>query len=247
MIFPIGDTQVSGPYKPIVSYSLIGINVLVFVMQLLTPGNLICEYSVIPAHILAGDSWWTLISSMFLHGSYMHLIGNMVFLWIFGDNIEVKIGNWQFLVFYFFGGLISSWAHIYFNIPNGDLSNCCIPCQNINCGAEIVNACVGYVPSLGASGAISALMGAYLVMFPKSKIKLLVIIFFRSFYIPAILFLAFWFLQQLFFGMGEQFGTSSESQGVAWWAHIGGFVYGLLMGFYFRKHMINQNSNKSYV
>jgi membrane associated rhomboid family serine protease len=243
MIFPIGDTQVKGPYKPYVSYSLIALNIFIFILQMTTEGNLICEYSTIPGNILIGQDYFTLLSSMFLHGGYMHILGNMVFLWIFGDNIEIKIGNWQFLGFYLLGGLVSSWAHIYFNIPTGDLSDCCMPCSEINC-ADATAACKGYIPSLGASGAISAVMGAYLVMFPKSKVKLLVLIFFRSFYIPAFLFLGFWFVQQLFSGVGESFSElSGTTSGTAWWAHIGGFVFGLALGLYFKNRIKPMKSN----
>lgn len=234
MIFPIGDTQITGHYKPYVSYSLIVINILVFGLQMFTQGNLICQYATIPGHIVNGSGYLTLFTSMFLHGGYMHIIGNLVFLWIFGDNIEIRIGNWQFLVFYLLGGLISAWVHIYFNLPVADISDCCRPCSGMNCeGVDL--ACKGFIPSLGASGAISAVMGAYLVMFPKSKVKLLVIIFFRSFYVPAFLFLGFWFVQQLFSGVGETFSElAGTSSGTAWWAHIGGFVFGLVIGLYFK-------------
>ena len=176
----------------------------------------------------------------------MHLAGNMLFLWIFADNIEAKIGSFKFIVFYILGGLAASFAHISFDGGGGSLANCCIPCESasILCGVEGITPCNGYIPSLGASGAISAVMGAYLVMFPKSQIKVLVIFLFRSIFISAWLFLVFWFGQQLISGIGSTFYTNdATSSGVAWWAHIGGFVIGLLGGLFFRTNMKSYSDN----
>lgn len=235
MFFPIGDTQVQGGYKPIFSYLFIAINIVVFIIQLITPGNLVCEYSAIPIDIVKGDSYHTLITSMFMHGSWMHLIGNMLFLWVFADNIEAKVGNFTFLVFYLAGGLFASFAHTYFSTVSSDITQiACLPCSaKIPCDDTLpISSAV--IPSLGASGAISAVMGAYLLMFPSSKIKVLVLIFFRSFYVPALVFLGLWFIQQLFSGLGSFGPASSASEGVAWWAHIGGFAFGLLAGIYLK-------------
>ncbi len=233
MIFPIGDTQVKGGHKPIVSYTFIAINILIFLLQWTTPGNLICEYSVIPTDIILGTSYHTLITSMFMHGSWMHLIGNMLFLWVFADNIEAKIGSVKFLLYYLAGGLFATFTHIYFTTLGINASDImCYPClQNQDCSTnnEYLSATI---PSLGASGAISAIMGTYLLMFPKSQIKVLVIIFFRSFYVPAFLFLGLWFIQQLFSGVGTLSLETASGAGVAWWAHIGGFVFGLGFGLY---------------
>jgi membrane associated rhomboid family serine protease len=235
MFFPIGDTQVQGGYKPIFSYLFIAINIVVFIIQVTTPGNLVCEYSAIPIDIIKGDSYHTLITSMFMHGSWMHLIGNMLFLWVFADNIEAKVGNFTFLLFYIAGGLFASFAHIYFSTVSSDLTQIvCAPCStNMPCD-ENLNVSSAVIPSLGASGAISAVMGAYLLMFPSSKIKVLVLLFFRSFYVPALVFLGLWFVQQLFSGFGSLGPASSASEGVAWWAHIGGFAFGLAAGFYLK-------------
>jgi membrane associated rhomboid family serine protease len=137
----------------------------------------------------------------------MHLIGNMLFLWVFADNIEATIGNGRFLFFYIFGGLAAHAAHIYFNMDS-------------------------MVPTVGASGAISAVMGAYLVMFPTSRIKMLFIVF--TFRIPALLFLLFWIWQQWLNGAAALNVQTAESVGVAWWAHIGGFVFGVVAGIYYR-------------
>ncbi|MFZ1705621.1 MAG: rhomboid family intramembrane serine protease [Saprospiraceae bacterium] len=234
MFFPIGDTQVEGGHKPYVSYTFIGINILIFGIQFITPGNLVCEFAAIPKSIIGGDRMYTLISSLFLHGSWMHLLGNMLFLWVFADNIEAKIGSLRFLIFYLLGGIFATAAHIYFSArgANMDMITCelcntfapCDPTQNPH---------ASIIPTLGASGAISAVMGAYLLMFPKSKIKVLILLFFRSFYVPAILFLLLWFGQQLIAGMGSLNPLTSGNEGVAWWAHIGGFVFGLGAGIYY--------------
>ncbi|HQU51547.1 MAG TPA: rhomboid family intramembrane serine protease [Saprospiraceae bacterium] len=213
MIFPIGDDQVKGGARPIVSYTLILLNFLVFFFQIsLTPDQLqqlVFEYGTTPNAILQGQDLMTLFTSMFLHGGWMHLLGNMLFLWIFADNIEAVVGSGLFLLFYLAGGMVASGVHVL-----------------VNPGST--------VPSIGASGAISAVMGAYLVMFPVSRIKVLILIFFRSIYIPAMVFLGFWIIQQLVSGYYSM-GVAAEETGVAWWAHIGGFAFGLLCGWYFRK------------
>jgi len=234
MIFPIGDDNVQGGYKPYISYGFIILNVVIYIIQFLTPGNLVCELATIPNDILEGENLHTGISSMFLHGSWMHLLGNMLYLWIFGDNIEACIGSTRFLILYILGGIVASAAHIFLGAGTGDLTNCCeicatvIPCDLANQG---IKPCPGSVPSLGASGAIAAVMGAYLVMFPKSRVKMIAIVF-GVFYIPAFLFLLFWIGQQLFSGFGSLGGAAGG--GVAWWAHIGGFVFGLVMGWVYK-------------
>lgn len=213
MIFPIGDDNINGGYKPFVAYTFLAINVIIFLYQItLGPQGIdafLNTYGGIPAEITTGVDTFTLITSMFLHGGWMHIIGNMIFLWIFADNIEAIIGNIPFLIFYVIGGLLASGAHI---ITDPD----------------------SMVPVVGASGAISAVMGTYLVMFPKSRIKLIFIMFFRTFYLPAFVFLGFWFAQQLFSGVGTM-SSESGGGGVAWWAHIGGFVYGVAVGFLIKK------------
>lgn len=211
MFFPIGDDQVKGGYFPFFSYLLIATNVLVFFYQaaLSVPEfeQFVYTYGSVPRETLAGEDTFTLFTSMFLHGSWMHLLGNMLFLWIFADNIEATIGNFRFLVFYIIGGLAAHAGHIYFNM-----------------GSEI--------PTVGASGAISAVMGAYLVMYPTSKIKMLVLVFFIR--IPAFIFLIFWIFQQVTLGNQALQSMTDQTAGVAWWAHIAGFVFGLIAGFYYR-------------
>ena len=246
MIFPIGDDQVRGGYKPIFSYAFIGINIIVFLMQYSIPGNLICEYGAIPYKVVHEGDYLTLITSMFMHGGWMHLIGNMMFLWVFADNIEATVGNLNFVIFYFLGGLAASATHIYFGGGAGAITeNCCMICnQGIQCQGENVRACAGGIPSVGASGAIAAVMGAYLVMFPHSKIKMFVVYFFSSFKVPAILFLLFWIGQQLLSGFAALGPQTAETSGVAWWAHIGGFVFGVIAGFFAGgKAKLNQGGN----
>ena len=238
MIFPIGDDQVQGGSKPIFSYAFIGLNIMIFFLQLSVPGQLVCDFAAIPNDIISGKNYITLITSMFMHGGWMHLIGNMLFLWVFADNIEATVGNFNFLLFYFLGGMAAHAAHIYFNY--GVFDNCCAPCSAIGCEGALA-ACPGSIPSLGASGAISAVLGAYLVMFPTSKIKVLVLVIFSSFRIPAILFLGFWIGQQLISGFASLGPETAETAGVAWWAHIGGFVFGVIAGFVARSGMKNND------
>lgn len=215
MIFPIGDDNIEGGHKPLIAYGLIAVNVAIFIFQITLSMEQIelflTDFGVIPEEISRGDDLFTLMTSMFLHGGLMHLAGNMLFLWIFADNIEAIVGSGMFLLFYVFGGLFASAVHIFIDMDST-------------------------LPTVGASGAISAVMGAYLIMFSKSRIKMIFILFFRRpFFIPAIVFLGLWFGQQLLSGMGTMGAeTADEAGGVAWWAHIGGFAYGLVLGFIFK-------------
>ena len=208
MFFPIGDDQVHRGHTPYFSYGLIVLNVLIFAYQAsLGPQAgqaFVLEYGCIPAEIEAGVDYHTLLTSAFLHGSWMHLIGNMLYMYIFADNIEASTGSGTFVVFYLLGALAASLCHIYFNSGSP-------------------------IPAVGASGALSAVMGAYIVMFPKSNIRGY-LIFFRV-NVPAWVFLGFWFYQQSSAGYASLGDTSG---GIAWWAHIGGFVFGVVAGLLFR-------------
>lgn len=214
MIFPIGDENIEGGAKPIFSYLFIGINILIFLYQASLGvegyGAFLYEYGTIPVEIVNGQDYFTILTNMFLHGDLMHLAWNMLFLWIFADNIEAVVGNVNFVLFYVLGGVVASLAHIMFNLESA-------------------------IPAVGASGAISAVMGAYVVMFPKSKIKMIVLILFSTFYISSVFFLGFWFLQQ-FWGMFSSMGTDAQASGTAWWAHIGGFVFGLIGGYFAKQY-----------
>jgi membrane associated rhomboid family serine protease len=214
-MIPIGDDNVPGAPFPIVNVFLIVINVIVFIFEaMLDPNSLeifINHWAVTPTQILAGQQWITLITGMFLHGSWLHLIGNMLFLAIFGDNIEGVIGHFPYLIFYLVGGLIAAFTHIFFNATSN-------------------------VPSLGASGAIAAVMGAYIVMFPRSKVRAFILLGFLGFVtrVSAIVFLGVWFVMQLFTGVTSLGVNTAQTSGVAVWAHVGGFVFGLIVGLFLR-------------
>ena len=231
MIFPIGDQQVKGGHTPYFSYGLIIANIAIFIWQMMAgPSAISCELGAIPIHIVQGEKLHTFISSMFLHGGIGHLLGNLIFLWIFADNIEATVGSPKFLFLYFSGGIIAVLAHIYLGTSFG-LENCCDPCGiqgNMPCTTGM-GACGLLTPMIGASGAISTVLGAYLVMFPHSKIR--VLFFVIPFRVPAFLFLGFWAYQQWTSGLAANAGYDSS---VAYWAHIGGFVFGLVLGLIFR-------------
>lgn len=204
-MFPLKDTQPS--YRtPVVTILIIIVNVIVFLHEIsLGPyerNHFIAAYGAVP------DRLWlpSLVTSMFLHGGFMHILGNMWFLWIFGDNVEDVLGRARYLLFYLLCGVAAALGQVMLN-PNS------------------------HVPMVGASGAIAGVMGAYLVKFPHSRILTLVpiLLFFTTFEIPAVLMLAYWFLIQFFSGVGE-IGYSHLSQGgVAWFAHVGGFLAGMAL------------------
>ena len=225
MIFPIGDDNIERGHWPLFSYALMIINIGVFIFQSgMAEGDyasFVYDYGVIPHEIIRGIDLTTLFTSVFLHGSWLHLAGNMLYLWIFADNIEATVGNLRFLVFYLLGGLIAGLAHVLIDPASG-------------------------IPTIGASGAISAVMGAYIVMFPNSRVKMLFILFLSVFYIPSWLFLGFWFIQQTISGMGALGLSATNGGGVAWWAHIGGFVFGLAAGWRFRKKFVHTKPHRVY-
>jgi membrane associated rhomboid family serine protease len=212
-MIPLRDTVPSFRF-PIVTVSLIGVNVLVFLMEInmsaLELEHFFQTWGIIPlrfthARLQSGGNYFTLLSSMFLHGGWMHIIGNMWSMWIFGDNVEDRMGRGGFLLFYLLSGLTAGAVHV---VTNSDST----------------------VPTVGASGAIAGVMGAYLLLFPHSSVVTLVPVFFfmHVVEIPAVFFLGFWFLSQLFSGTLSLAAAGSQAGGVAWWAHIGGFVVGFL-------------------
>jgi len=218
-VFPIYDENRT-ERKPYVTYALITINVVVFFIFLLQGPRAMYEgfyiYGAIPEEILHGRRLWTIFTSMFLHADIMHLAGNMVFLWIFGDNIEDTLGRKKFIIFYLVGGFFASFAHVVSTLISEYTSIVPYFVPELR------------VPIIGASGAISAVLGAYLVLYPYSRIRtfvlLVYIVTFAS--IPAYYYLGFWFLYQLLMGFTSLFGFSST---VAFWAHIGGYVYGMII------------------
>jgi rhomboid family protein len=216
-MFPVGDDRVEGGPPAIVTYALIALNVLAFFVELSQPSeaalqSFIQAWGVVPREYSSAVDlpptiplpfWSTLITSMFLHGGWMHLGGNMLYLWIFGDNIEKTMGAVRFAIFYLVCGLAASFAHIAF----GAGSN---------------------VPAVGASGAISGVLGGYLLLFPNNRVRVLTRGGIAQ--IPAIVVLGFWIVIQLFNGIGSMAATSETGGGgVAYMAHIGGFVAGLVL------------------
>ncbi|MDQ3043785.1 MAG: rhomboid family intramembrane serine protease [Chloroflexota bacterium] len=214
-MIPISDDNRGRRLTPYVSYTIIAINILVFLYQITLPDTpadpalteFIFRWGGIPAEISGGNDLQTLISSQFLHGGWLHIGGNMLYLWVFGDNVEDVMGHLKFLVFYLLTGIAAGLAQVLID-PNSA------------------------IPIVGASGAISGLLGAYILLFPHGKIRSLVFIglFFTSFMIPAWIQIGLWILLQFvngFFSLGV--ATEETSGGVAYFAHIGGFIAGMAL------------------
>ncbi len=211
MFIPIKDLNPRRTY-PVVNTLLILTNVIVFLYQItLGPHQgeaFVMANATIPSHVRAALNghynlelaFLPILTSMFLHSGFMHIAGNMLFLWIFGDNVEDYFGHFPYLLFYLFCGIGSGVTHIIFNLHSA-------------------------LPALGASGAISGVMGAYIVLFPRARVLTLVFIFFVP--IPAFIILGYWFLLQFLAGVSSV-GVAATG-GVAWWAHIGGFLLGMLI------------------
>jgi len=234
-MFPYRDHNPSGTV-PVVTMVLIALNCLAFFVELqqgqglddfirgygLTPRRVFASTAPDPAppvvwpwapeerQVYSVPVWLTFFTSMFLHGGWMHLLGNMWYLWIFGDNVEDRMGHFRFLLFYLLCGLAAALAQTV-----------------VNSGSN--------VPMVGASGAIAGVLGAYLIAFPYARVSTLIFLgfFITVVQMPAFVVLGFWFLLQFFSGMGAM--TLAETGGVAWWAHIGGFVVGMALLFVFQK------------
>ena len=212
-LIPLRDTARSST-APVVTVALIAINVLVFLHETALGPHLerfVFAYGLVPARFVhwPGDPldparFLPLFTSMFWHGGWLHLLGNMLYLWIFGDNVEDKLGHGRFLIFYLLGGLGAALVETAF-APESRL------------------------PTIGASGAIAAVLGAYLVSFPRSRVLTFIPIFFLPWFveIPAVVYLAGWFAVQIASGFVSL--NSPESGGTAWWAHVGGFVAGIVL------------------
>jgi membrane associated rhomboid family serine protease len=205
-MIPIKDHNPSGKF-PAVTYSLITINIIVFIFTFLLPETelmqFIDNYALIPSLITSGQSFYTLLTSMFMHGSIAHIFSNMLFLHIFGDNLEDRLGHIKYLVFYLLCGLGASFLQIF-----------------VNTGSTI--------PNLGASGAIAGIMGGYLVLFPRHRVDILFSFgfTFRRATVPAYFMLFYWFIAQLFVGLGSLAYMDQAMGGIAYFAHIGGFLTG---------------------
>jgi membrane associated rhomboid family serine protease len=222
-MIPLRDATPSHSF-PAATVLLIALNVLAFLHELSLGRALdvfIMQYGAVPLRfILAGqmeevstvERFLPLFTSMFLHGGWLHLGGNMLYLWIFGDNVEDRLGHVRFLLFYLACGLAAALTQIYIN-----------PTSKI--------------PMVGASGAVAGVLGAYLLLFPHAHVLALIpiLFFFQIVELPAVLFLGFWFLMQFLNGAVSITAANFATGGVAWWAHIGGFVSGMALGYVFQK------------
>ena len=223
-MLPFSDSDLKTSSRPFVNIAIIILCTAVFVYEIaLNDVDLavfIYRFGLIPnelAHgadyVLSADyfdiespipNWATMFTSMFIHGDWMHFLGNMLFLWVFGDNVEDRFGHFRYLLFYMAAGLAAIWLHIAFDSTS-------------------------QIPTIGASGAIAGVLGAYLLLFPYSRIRTIVIfIFITIIRIPAYFLLGFWFVLQLFSGVGSLV-ASSDVGGVAFWAHVGGFLVGVIV------------------
>jgi membrane associated rhomboid family serine protease len=212
MVLPLKDINPSHSF-PLVNVSLIVLNFLGFFYELALGPNLerfIFAAAFIPSHYWApgglGNDFQSILLSMFLHGGWVHLLGNMLYLWIFGDNVEDRLGHLRYLVFYLLAGFGATVAHALSN-PQST------------------------IPSIGASGAIAGVLGAYAITYPRARVVTLVPL---GFYmqlteLPALLVLGLWFVLQLFSGVAEIGVRTAQTGGVAFWAHIGGFVFGMAL------------------
>jgi membrane associated rhomboid family serine protease len=205
-MLPIGDDNSARRTVPVVTYALIAVNVLFFLVELSAGEDFIRQWSVIPRELLANPvgEFITIFTAMFMHGGWLHLLSNMLYLWIFGDNVEDRLGHAKFLLFYVLCGIAATYAQALVN-----------PGSNI--------------PNLGASGAIAGVLGAYLIMFPGGRVSVMMG---RGIIpMPAIIVIGFWALLQIFSSFGSV--GQGDTGGVAYMAHVGGFVAGLILGMLF--------------
>jgi membrane associated rhomboid family serine protease len=221
-MFPLKDDIPSRSF-PFVTYLLIAGNLFVFYQEVKMPSPQLLEvfvsrYALIPHALLAdlSQTWTTLVSHMFLHGSWGHVLSNMWFLFIFGDNVEDKLGHVRFLIYYLLVGLGAASAQIYMNQAS-------------------------VIPMVGASGAIAGVLGGYFILFPGARVMTLIpiFVFIRIIEIPAFFFLGLWFVMQMFNGFGSLAVTAARGDmgGVAWWAHAGGFAAGFVLINFFRRSL----------
>ena len=213
-MLPIGDDDTERRTVPLVTYGLIALNVLVFFLELMGGDALITQWAFVPTRFLAdpGGEFLTLFSSMFMHAGWLHLGGNMLYLWIFGDNVEDRFGHLKYLIFYLVCGLAATFAQLAFSMGSS-------------------------IPNLGASGAIAGVLGAYLVMFPGKQIRVLMGNQVGG--VSALIVIGGWIILQLFSGIGSITSTA-DTGGVAFMAHIGGFIAGVVLAFLLRGNPARQ-------
>jgi membrane associated rhomboid family serine protease len=200
-MIPLGDASRRPLHFPIVTTLIIVTNAFVFLLELVGGDAFINQWSLVPADIVAGRNWITVLTAMFMHAGWLHILGNMLFLWVFGPEIEDVMGAGRYLAFYLLGGLAATVA-------------------------QVVVDPTSTIPNLGASGAIAAVMGAFLVTYPRDKIRTVLLLgwFVRVTFIPALILVGFWFLTQIFSEVGAL--ADVQSGGVAYTAHIGGCIFG---------------------
>ena len=201
-MIPLTDASRRPSRFAVVTATIIAVNAFVFVLELMGGDAFVKQWSMVPADIVAGRHWVTILTAMFMHGGWMHILGNMVFLWAFGPEVEDAMGPLRYLAFYLLGGLAATLAQIV-AMPSST------------------------VPNLGASGAIAAVMGAFLITYPRDQIKTVLFFgwFARITFVPAALLIGLWFVIQLFSGVGAV--AAVDTGGVAYMAHVGGFIFGL--------------------
>jgi membrane associated rhomboid family serine protease len=202
-MIPLGDASRRPMHFPIATVTIITINILVFMLELAGGDDFILRWSLVPADIVAGQNWVTILTSMFMHEGWEHILGNMVFLWAFGPEIEDVMGTGRYLLFYLLGGLAATFAQIIVD-----------PTSTI--------------PNLGASGAIASVMGAFLVTYPRDQIRTVVLLGWsaRVTFVPAALMVGLWIVTQFFSEVGSL--MQMDTSGVAYMAHIGGFAFGAI-------------------
>jgi membrane associated rhomboid family serine protease len=204
MLIPLTDASRRPTSFPVVTALIIALNALMFVLELMGGDEFVKRWALIPANIAAGHDWITILTAMFMHGSWSHIIGNMVFLWAFGPEVEDTMGGPRYAAFYLLGGLAAALA-------------------------QVAAAPASTIPNVGASGAIAAVMGAFLVTYPRDQIRslLVIFVFVRVAYVPAALLIGVWVLTQLL-NLGAVAQQPSEHGGVAYAAHVGGFIFGAI-------------------
>ena len=208
-MMPLGDDNSASRTVPLVNYGLIALNILGFILELTGGEALVTQWAFVPSRFLANPTGelLTLFTSMFMHAGWLHLGSNMLYLWIFGDNVEDRFGHIQYLIFYLLCGLAALFAQLAFNMTSN-------------------------IPNLGASGAIAGVLGAYILLFPGKPVRVLVGN--RVAQVSALIVIGGWFILQLFSGVGSIAANAADTGGVAFLAHIGGFVAGFLLTFLFR-------------
>jgi membrane associated rhomboid family serine protease len=207
-MLPIGDDDSGSRTVPLVTYALIAMNVLFFLVEMSGGDAFIMKWAFVPSRFLANPvaDFATLFTSMFMHAGWVHLGGNMLYLWIFGNNVEDRFGHAKFIIFYLLCGLGATFAQLMFSLGSN-------------------------VPNLGASGAIAGVLGAYILMFPQGRVR--VMQGQQVIQMPALIVIGFWIVLQLFSGIGS-IANTADTGGVAYMAHIGGFVAGFVLTFLFR-------------